>query len=67
MWNHRGVKGNGSMTDEEALRLQSENAYLKLRCAQLQADVTDLTSDVTRMRQMLERSAAHRAAPPDAR
>jgi hypothetical protein len=63
MWNHGGVEGNGSMTDEEALRLRSENAYLKLRCAQLQDDVTDLTGDVTRMRQMLERTVARRTAP----
>jgi prefoldin subunit 5 len=50
------------MTDEEVGRLTRENDYLKRRCAQLQSDVTDLNSEITRMRQILERAAAHRTA-----
>jgi hypothetical protein len=43
------------MTDAEGLRLTRENDYLKLRCAQLQGDVTDLSSQVGRLQQALER------------
>jgi len=48
------------MTDVEALQLARENDYLKLRCAQLQGDVTDLNSQVARMVQELERFHAAR-------
>ena len=39
----------------EVEKLQRENDYLKLRVAQLQGDVTDLGSQVTRLQQELER------------
>jgi hypothetical protein len=48
------------MTDVEALQLARENDYLKLRCAQLQGDVTDLSSQVARLAQQLERLHAVR-------
>jgi len=48
------------MTDEEAGRLRRENDYLKARCAQLQGDVTDLSSEVLRIRQELERITSRR-------
>jgi hypothetical protein len=50
------------MDDAEAGKLLRENAYLKLRCAQLQDDVTDLGSQVMRLRQELERVLGQRAA-----
>jgi hypothetical protein len=50
------------MTDEELQRLLRENEYLKLRCAQLQGDVTDLDSQVARLQQTLERTSAVRVA-----
>ncbi|HVM99624.1 MAG TPA: hypothetical protein VMT68_05365 [Caulobacteraceae bacterium] len=34
---------------------ERQNAYLKLRCAQLQDDVVNLSSQVTRLQQELER------------
>lgn len=43
------------MTDLEIQALRKENDYLKLRNAQLQADLTDLSSETERLRQMLER------------
>lgn len=55
------------MTDVEVLQLVRENDYLKLRCAQLQGDVTDLNSQVSRLAQQLERFHAvpeSRAAGP---
>jgi cell division protein FtsB len=50
------------MTDAETAHLTRENAYLKLRCAQLQSEVTDLNSQVIRQRQELERFHDARAA-----
>ena len=41
-----------SSDDTEALR--RENTYLKSRVARLQEDVTDLSSEVDRLRQRLE-------------
>jgi len=53
------------MNDLDAQRITRENDYLKLRCAQLQSDVTDLNSQVARLQQALERfhgaHADHRA------
>jgi hypothetical protein len=43
------------MDDVEGQKILRENAYLKLRCAQLQGDVTDLTSQMGRLQQALER------------
>jgi hypothetical protein len=37
------------MTDDEAKRLQGENAYLKDRCAQLEASVMDLHAKLCRL------------------
>lgn len=50
------------MTDEEGELLLRENAYLKMRCAQLQDDVTDLGAQVQRLQQNLEHTHARRAA-----
>jgi len=54
------------MDDAESAKLVRENAYLKLRCAQLQDDVTDLGSQVMRLRQELERLHGARATRADA-
>ena len=43
------------MDEIETRKLERENDYLKLRVAQLQGDVTDLSSQVTRLQQELER------------
>ena len=48
------------MTDEEAQRLRRENEYLKARCAQLQVDADDLSSQLGRVTQQLERLSPHR-------
>ena len=50
------------MTDIEIQKLVRENAYLKLRCAQLQGDVTDLGSQLARLQQERERLHGVRAA-----
>jgi FtsZ-binding cell division protein ZapB len=42
--------------------LQRENAYLKLRNAQLQSDVTDVTAERDRLAQELERVQGRRQA-----
>ena len=49
-----------STDDPEALR--RENSYLKSRVASLQEDVTDLSSEVERLRQKLEHIGARQAA-----
>jgi hypothetical protein len=43
------------MGEIEVGKIERENDYLKLRVAQLQGDVTDLSSQVTRLQQELER------------
>ena len=43
------------MTEQEHDRLSRENAYLKLRCAQLQEANDDLASQLLRLQQQLER------------
>jgi len=53
------------MDDSEGVKLARENAYLKLRCAQLQDDVTSLSSQVARMQQELERLHGARATRAD--
>jgi hypothetical protein len=50
------------MDDADGQKLLRENAYLKLRCAQLQGDVTDLTSQVGRLQAELERIHGAREA-----
>jgi hypothetical protein len=50
------------MTDVEEQALRKENQYLKLRNAQLQADLTDVSAETERLRQALERTSAARAA-----
>ena len=58
-----GVVAGGPIVDAiGATRVERQNAYLKLRCAQLQDDVTDLGSQVMRLRQELERVLGQRAA-----
>lgn len=54
------------MDDAESGKLVRENAYLKLRCAQLQDDVTDLGSQVMRLRQEVERLHGVRATRAEA-
>lgn len=51
------------MTDPEYERLARENAYLKLRCAQLQDSNGDLQSQVLRLQQQLERLTEGRSRP----
>lgn len=51
----------------EALQLERQNAYLKLRCAQLQEDVTNLDAHVIRLTQELERLRGRRAETPGSR
>ncbi len=51
------------MTDEEAQRMRRENDYLKTRCAQLQDDVSDLSGQLARVSQQLERVSMRRVAP----
>ena len=51
------------MTALEAEAMRRENAYLKSRVAQLQADVGDLSAEVERLRQRLEHAAAARDRP----
>jgi hypothetical protein len=46
------------MTEEEAKRLQCENAYLKDRCLLLEASVIDLDAKLIRLQQG---QVAHRA------
>jgi hypothetical protein len=53
------------MDDAESGKLVRENAYLKLRCAQLQDDVTDLGGQLMRLRQELERLHGVRATRAD--
>ncbi len=54
------------MTDAEAALLRREVDYLKLRNAQLQSDLTDLSAEADRLRALLERASARRTArPPD--
>jgi predicted nucleic acid-binding Zn-ribbon protein len=57
----RAELGGPVMDDVETRKLARENEYLKLRCAQLQDDVTDLSSQLTRARQELERLHGQRA------
>ena len=44
--------------------LEHENQYLKLRVAQLQEDVTDLSAEVVRLRQRLDHLNVKRNAGP---
>ncbi len=48
------------MTEPEVQELKRQNDYLKLRCAQLQGDVSDISAENTRLRQELERIAGRR-------
>ncbi len=54
------------MTDDDAAKLQRENAYLKQRIAQLESDIVDLNSQVTRLQQQNQHFSARRLVrPPD--
>jgi hypothetical protein len=50
------------MTDRTAADLERENAYLKMRVAQLQSDVEDLSAENGRLREERERFHQRRAA-----
>jgi hypothetical protein len=57
-----GAAAPGSTeTDAQIARLERQNAYLKLRCAQLEDDATNLGSQVIRLQQTLERLQGRRA------
>jgi hypothetical protein len=43
------------MTDSDVDRLTRENLYLRQRVAQLTTDVSDISAEADRLRQMLER------------
>ena len=43
--------------------MRRENDYLKARCAQLQDDVSDLSGQLARVSQQLERMSTRRPAP----
>ncbi|HWU81270.1 MAG TPA: MbeD/MobD family mobilization/exclusion protein [Caulobacter sp.] len=49
--------------DPELERVLRENAYLKQRCAQLQGDVDNLNSQVTRLTEQLDHKMARRSTP----
>jgi TolA-binding protein len=48
--------------DAETDRLRRENAYLKQRLAQLEGDIVDLSSQVTRLQQQNQHFSARRMA-----
>lgn len=50
------------MADRTPAELERENAYLKLRLAQLESDNLDLTAENGRLREERERLHARRAA-----
>jgi hypothetical protein len=52
------------MAERTLPELERENAYLKLRLAQLQSDVVDITAENHRLAQVRERLAGRRAARP---
>jgi hypothetical protein len=51
-------------TDAQVARLERQNAYLKLRCAQLEDDAMNLGSQVIRLQQTLERLQGGRPRQP---
>ena len=55
-----GVVMGSTDADAHVARLERQNAYLKLRCAQLEEDVTNLDSQVIRLQQTLERLQGRR-------
>ena len=48
--------------DPDADRLRRENSYLKQRVAQLEGDIVDLNSQVTRLQQQNQHFSARRLA-----
>jgi uncharacterized protein (DUF3084 family) len=52
------------MTMQTPDSLLRENAYLKVRVAQLQSDVTDLSAEIDRLRQERERLHGRRESRP---
>ena len=50
------------MADRDPAELSRENAYLKLRNAQLQSDILDLSAEVERLRQLQDRLHGRTAA-----
>ena len=53
------------MDEIEGRKIARENDYLKLRCAQLQDDVTNLSGQIVRLRQELERLHGARSLRPE--
>lgn len=49
--------------DTDPAAIARENVFLRQRVAQLQADVTDLSAQVTRLQQERERLHSRSAAP----
>lgn len=52
------------MAERELAEVLRENAYLKLRNAQLQSDILDLTAENNRLRQIQDRLHGRKAAQP---
>jgi len=52
------------MAERTLAELERENAYLKLRLAQLESDVVDITAENRRLSEAQERLAGRRAARP---
>lgn len=54
------------MTEDDLSKLRRENTYLKQRIAQLEDDIVDLNSQVTRLQQQNQHFSARRVVrPPD--
>jgi predicted nucleic acid-binding Zn-ribbon protein len=58
----QGAAQGAAMAERTAEDLARENAYLKLRLAQVEADVTDLSAENQRLREERERLHVRRAA-----
>jgi predicted nucleic acid-binding Zn-ribbon protein len=52
------------MAERTLEALEQENAYLKLRLAQLESDLVDVSAENGRLREERERTHARRAARP---
>lgn len=59
---HRGLLSRDSMTTRPPADLQAENAYLRLRIAQLEGDVADLSAQLLRGMQQADRLLNQRAS-----
>jgi hypothetical protein len=53
------------MTDRSLLDLERENSYLRQRIAHLEADIVDLSAQVLRVQQQIERVVGRQASAPN--